>query len=942
MPILDIHLEQISSVQANLFSAISVSLCSFKAYFFFFFRWIGYRFPFLCLLLSIPGFSQEYSAPLDATVAEKIYLQLNSSVYATDQTIWFKAIVTDMRSHLPSQLSGVLYVDLIDPKEQVIEHKLIKLEHGLGSGSLELKEDYIHGRYLLRAYTQWNLNFGEEFMFKSYISLHGTSKDNIKNPYGPITMIKRNNGQYFLNGQLYPPNTTETNEKEIQVFLDWGGGKDTISVKRKGENNYPLGYEVPKKPDWLTLTFEDGQKFRHTETLVLNDSLPDVQFFPESGQLVHGLLNKIGFKAVGLDGMGRKIRGAVFDVLGNKVADFESNQLGMGIFSMIPDSAMTYHAKISVLTENNQTYTYPLPSIVSKGSIISVEKAENNIRINVSTNNLFGLAFVKVSCRDVDYYLAEGKLREGRMGFELAPEKLPDGIIVFTLMDSQKNPIAERLYFNESIEDRIELKLVTNKNLYERREETKLDIQVSEDNIEVPTCNMSVVVMNKEHWQHGTEENILTYFLLSSELRGEIEDPGYYFDGGNADRFNELDALFMTQGWRNYKYPVDRQGHSFFWPQPELAVKGTVRSLSPKKISVKDANITMITFNDEPSFHSRQLDSTGKYYFSLNNIYGTKMRVLLTAKDAEGKKSNFSISLDSLRTPKVNYEYKPTVRALSPIEKAVVAAKATRDQTRAAFDSLYGVTQLDEVVVEGYRLTPERQKAYRLFGEPDLVIEGDVLRSKEQKWSYGLYSILLFEYGDQVEIEQFSDGFMLAHIRGGRGEPTLLVVDGKLLTKEQYEFVPHMPPGIVESVELIKYAKFFAKQYLTVFPQTHPLEVPTLGHIISVYTKGGVGILGTDRSLPGTLDTSIMEFSPVKEFYAPKYNNPTAVDSQKPDLRSLIHWDPSIETNEGGKATINFYNGDISGEYIVIVEGIAKDGRIGYKAKTYRVGEGNP
>jgi hypothetical protein len=856
-----------------------------------------------------------------------------------DQTIWFKAIVTDMKSHQPSQLSGVLYVDLIDPKEEVIERKLIKLDHGIGNGSLELNNNYRPGRYLLRAYTQWNLNFGEEFMFKSYINLHGTSKGNNKNPIGPMTMIERNEGQLFLIGQIHPPSTAEASEKEIEVFLDWGSGKDTISLKRKGENNYPLGYEVPEKPDWLTLTFENSQKFRHTETIVLNDSLPDVQFFPESGPLVHGFLNKIGFKAVGFDGMGRKIRGVVFDSRGNKVADFESNHLGMGIFSMIPDRAMTYHAKISVLTENNQTYTYPLPSVVSKGSIISVEKAKNKIRINVSTNNLSGLAYVKVSCRDVDYYLAKGKLREGRLGFELAPEKLPDGIIVFTLMDRSKNPIAERLYFNESIENRIDIAMVTDKNLYERREETKLDIQVSEGNIEVPTSNMSVLVMNKDHWQHGTGETILSYFLLSSELRGEIEEPGYYFDGENANRFKYLDALLMTQGWRNYKYPVDRQGHSFFWPQPELAVKGTIRSLSPKKIPVKDANITMITFNDEPSFYSQQLDSTGKYYFSLNNIYGSKIRVLLSAKDAEGKRSNFSISLDSLRTPIVNYRSKPSVRTLSPIEKAVVAAKTTRDQTKAVFDSLYGVTQLNEVVVEGYRLTPERQKAYRLFGEPDLVIEGDVLRAKEKKWSYGLYSILLFEYGDQVEIEQFSDGFMLAHIRGGRGEPTLLVVDGKLLTKEQYEFVPHMPPGIVESVELIKYAKFFAKQYLTVFPETDPLEVPTLGHIISVYTKGGVGIHGTDRSLPGTLDTSIKGFSPVKEFYAPKYNNPTEADNQKPDLRSLIHWVPSIETNEAGKATINFYNGDISGEYIVIVEAIANDGRIGYQEKSYRVGE---
>ena len=257
-------------------------------------------------------------------------------------------------------------------------------------------------------------------------------------------------------------------------------------------------------------------------------------------------------------------------------------------------------------------------------------------------------------------------------------------------------------------------------------------------------------------------------------------------------------------------------------------------------------------------------------------------------------------------------------------------------------DPLYAVTQLDEVVVEGYRLTPERQKAYKQFGEPDVVIEGDILRSKERKWSYGLYSILMFEYGDQVTIEQFSDGFMLANIIGGRGEPTLLVVDGKLITKEQYEFMPHMPPGIVESVELIKYAKFFTKQFLTVFPETNPLKAPTLGHIISVYTKGGVGIHGTDRPAPGTLESTIEVFSPEKEFYAPKYDRKLPGDSQKPDLRSVIHWAPSIGVNEKGSVSSTFYNGDVTGDYVIIVEAISEDGHIGYQDMIYRVSDDAP
>jgi hypothetical protein len=703
-----------------------------------------------------------------------------------------------------------------------------------------------------------------------------------------------------------------------------------------------LDYEIPEKLDWITLTLDPGQGLRHTKTIVLNNPPLDLQFFPEGGEIIHGFRNKIGFKAVGLDGKGKMVQGEVLDAKSHKVASFKSNHLGMGFFYVEADSSSSYSANIVYSDSLGTEVTYPLPRVVSKGSILSAGRIKDKILIQVESNNLNDSVFIKASCRGMDYYLMEGPMRDGRFVYHKPSNKLPEGIIVFTLMDSNRNPLAERLYFNESGQDRLDISLSTDKEHYGRKEPIKLDIEVSGKGSAPITTDLSILAINKEHWHQGKGETIRSYFLLTSELRGEVEEPDHYFREDRPNSYNDLDALLLTQGWRRYKYPVKRQGAKFYWPQPALAVKGTVRSGFPKRQLVNGADISLVTFGKTPSFYTQETDSMGRFHFLLDDAYGKRMKILLNSKDQEGKKTNYTILMDTLNSPKVEYEPVISVEKVDPVARAVVRAQRERQKTEAIFDSLYGVTQLDEVVVEGYRLTPERQKAYKQFGEPDVVIEGDVLRSKERKWSYGLYSILMFEYGDQVTIEQFSDGFMLAHIIGGRGEPTLLAVDGKLLTKEQYESVPHMPPGIVESVELIKYAKFFVKQYLTVFPETDPLEAPKLGHIISVYTKGGVGIYGTDRPAPGTLESTIEVFSPEKEFYAPKYDRPVPEDSQKPDLRSLIHWSPSIKTDQDGKASASFYNGDIAGDYIIVVEAISSDGRIGYQEKMYRVGEGNP
>ncbi|MBJ6369352.1 hypothetical protein [Snuella sedimenti] len=888
------------------------------------------------LLFSNLSFSQEKEdSAMDLLIAEKVYLQLSSKVYAKDQTIWFKAIVVDTETTKPTNISGVLYVDLIAPNGEIVKHKLVKLNHGIGNGAFELHSDYGLGRYLVRAYTLWNRNFGDDFMFKSYVNIVDSLNKNSKQVLGDLVLVEKEQGQFVLTGELKPYRGNEKTKKAIKVYLDWGTGRDTLTIK--GKERYLMEYEVSNEADWIALNFDNGSGDCYSKTIAINSSCLDVNFFPESGKLVHGLQNKIGVKVLGFNGKGRCVVGKVFDDLGNLAATFKSNHLGMGAFFLKADSSRVYHAKVYSVNDIVHETLYPLPKVVSKGSNLSVLKDKDKVKLRVVSNCLNSNIYIKVSCRGVDYYIVEGVLQEGRLVAELPSCSLPEGIIVFTLLNDKQMPVAERLYFNESPKNRLSIALNTDKIAYKNREEIKLNIGVAgDDSLPLPETDISVLVINKEQWRKGLDETILSYFLLNSELRGEVEDPGYYFKKGSPIRFGDLDALLLTQGWRDYKYPIKRKDTSFFLPQPGLMVKGVVQAGGLKKKPAKDVGVTMLTFGDVSSIQNQISDTTGEFRFLLPDIYGDRTKVWLQARDTLGKKNNYTILLDRQRPPKVVYN--SAEEEGGDIVKKVVKAQSERKRVEKAFDSLYGVTQLETVLVKGYRMTPKQKNISKKYGEPDVIITGDEIRNKEKNWSYGLYSILLFNYGDQIEIEQFSDGFMLAHIKGGRNEPTLLMVDGRLLQKYEYEFVSNMPSEIVERVDLIKYAKFFKSRYLEVFPETNPLEAPYMGHIISIYTKGEVGIHGSAKPFPGTLNAAIDVFSPAKEFYAPRYDEPDA--SNMPlDLRSLIYWNHSVKTNQTGKAFETFYNGDIGGEYVIVVEVISKDGRIGYKESVYNVVE---
>ncbi|MEX0275321.1 MAG: hypothetical protein AB3N16_13180, partial [Flavobacteriaceae bacterium] len=281
------------------------------------------------IFLLLPLFSlAQWQGNVDVSLAEKVYLQLGAKVYASDQEIWFKAIVVDAQDHLPTTVSGVLYVDLINAKGKVVARRLVKLTSGLGSGSFELNGHYPAGRYLIRAYTQWNRNFGDDFIFENYVNIVAPSRaDN--SFINALTLTEQPSGEILLEAMIVPSVVDSLDKKRISIYLNLEQGQDTLDIKKR-KNGYPLVYKAPKNANWVTLTLGGNTYANHSETIVLGNNTMDVQFFPESGQLVHGLPNKIGIKALGMDGTGTMVSGAVFDQKGRRVTNFSCNHLGMG------------------------------------------------------------------------------------------------------------------------------------------------------------------------------------------------------------------------------------------------------------------------------------------------------------------------------------------------------------------------------------------------------------------------------------------------------------------------------------------------------------------------------------------------------------------------------------------------------------------------------------
>ncbi|KQB44320.1 Outer membrane receptor for ferrienterochelin and colicin [Flavobacterium daejeonense] len=869
----------------------------------------------------------------NASFAEKIYLQLDKKVYTNGDTVWFKCIVSNASENILSVLSNVLYVELIGADEVIRQKKLIKIENGIGQGSFDLDKKIPKGNYLIRAYTQWNQNFDTDFIFEEYIQVF-TNETTNSEPIPNIKLIKEETADDHLEVLFNPKVIDSLHKNKLIVYLSVDDKKDSLLLKKDKNDRYILDYDITKGSQFATLKMETENGKFYTKTVVLNKDYIDLQFFPESGQLVQGLTSKVAFKALDANGKGKIVEGDIIDENQTVLTAFKSNTLGMGLF-FIPnaDSTKNYYARLK-----SSSLKFKLPKVATTGTILSVNKQGDKVLVTALSNYLQNDSiYLRISFRGIELYEKKIHLNQGLYSSLIATTDIPEGIVVFTLLDHAKNPIAERLYFNEKPQSRIQIKLSTDKNTYAKRALTILNIETTNDGNEPIKANTSILVINKEELGNlqSLRQNILSYFLIDSELKGNIENPGYYFKN-ETKNFNDLEALMLTQGWSKYNYAKSYKSLSFI-PEKSLTVSGKVSKIFSETKGQKDIQLTMMTSGKNKGFYTQVTDSLGKFNFNLNDEYGKEIEVLIQTAKKSDKKTNNPIVIDYKIPPSIFFEHNKTVEQIDSIVAPFIRKSMKQKEIDDKLDLQFGSIVLNEVSITN-NSNPNRKKVTERYGKPKTVISGREILSKEQKWSYGLYSVLSFNYPDKVRIKQTEEGYLYASVHN---MPTVVMIDGILIPFTSYPHIPDISPSEITSFEIIEYANGFIDLYCQAHPEIQNCKAnPELlyGHIIAIYTHAGVGLSGAYKP-KGLTKTTIPVFSRLKEYYAPKYENIQPDNWQHPDIRSLVLWQPILKTNNSGKALASFYNTDNKGKMTIVVEAISEKGEIGYQELDYKVSD---
>ncbi|WBL24616.1 hypothetical protein [Zunongwangia sp. HGR-M22] len=888
----------------------------------------------ICLaLFNLPLIAQQDRIVSDAVYAEKIYLQTDRDHYLKETTIWFKALVLNNIDHKPSERSGVLHVDLIDPEHQIISHKLLKIVNGSGHNYFDLPRQISEGLYQIRAYTQWNRNFGQDFMYSKYINVHPKSSNN-EEIITNVEIVKKKEGD-FLKAIIQPEKLDSLQGRKIFVGLNFDGNKtDSIQLK-KNNDRFVLDYELLDDPSFVSIELFTENGFNANRTVSLEKEKIDLQFLPESGKMLTDHKNVLGIKALDFKGYGRYTEGIILDEDLDSITSFKTNDLGMGMIIFQPQKNKDYIAKIT--NTEGKVATYKVPKAVEKGATLSVRKTGNRIGFIATTTQTTDSLKIRCSFRGLNMFYIKGKITNGQFKTFVSSDKFPSGINCFTLLDANQNPVAERLFFNDLSKDAISIEVMGDQKEYHAREKTNLSIAVKDKNGNPVEAEFSVLSIANDHLRNSYKKrnSILPYFYLTSELRGEIEDPGFYFNRDDAYRFRDIDVLLLTQGWRNYKY--DTTAVSFdFNVEPILTIEGRVKSALFQKPK-ENVEMSLMSFGDTPILQTSKTDSLGYFYFNIDNLQDNSNEVVIQSKK-NGSKRNFDVELIPNEPPSISFQERLKIEKPDSVYSEIIKHERQNMQKINSYEIAEGITELDEVVLEAYDMTEERQKTADLAGKPDVVIKGSDIQEKEKGWSYGLYSVLLFNFPEDIQIQrdiQEPGAALRAKVMSGAGV-TIMMIDGIVVNNLNYPLIPNIPPSEVKSVEIIRFANNFSRLYTEAYPYANPLEIPPQGDVIAIYTHGKKGIFGAQKP-KGILRTSVNGFATSKTFYQPNYQNKDRLESEEPDLRTVIYWNPQVKHTGETPAEISFYNPDDVKEVLVIIEVITENGQIGYKEFLYPV-----
>lgn len=737
---------------------------------------------------------------------EKVYLHFDRSCYTAGETIWFRGWIKEASSLSLLSPSNFIYAELLDDHGEAVVRVKIKRTKNAFPGRIELPDHLETGYYTIRAYTLWQLNGDNDYLFNDRIRIIGSKKKKEKQSAEPSSDI-------------------------------------------------------------------------------------EISFWPESGRYFAGQNSVIGFKVVDKLGKSVDFRGFLVNDKGETLEPVRTSHDGMGAFSFLPQKDKIY----SVMDDSGKKYPLPLPS--EDGALLQLHIRSGRYYISALG---YGGGAASLLVRDATELRPIANINLDGKAATFVTEKsfFRPGINHFLLVDSLGQIMAERLFFVRDDEAPL-CKLEMNTFLPAPRALTKAVVSLNKpDGTPLDgNCSISVVRGTLKNWQQS--DGIASYMGLSSELKGNINKPYYYFDPEipEQERDAALDLLMMIQGWRYYdleKIAGTKDGNFAVKHARELAqeIRGSV---SGRRSSKMPENYSFTFMIPKHKFLHYMTVERGKYFIidSLDFQENTEMLINI-GKLPRGKRYLPKWDGDPVADSHI-YKPAPGFSREARIVSPTLSDMASGDTLQAA------------VVVASY-------------GNDDVLVFGRSYR--EDLSTYSDWTLIEFISMTKAAFEYDGENMYNRNKRRGITDSGESEDSSGLEEEDETGKVKLIVDDNEEAWWSYDLLRLEDLRTLSISTQADPIYGGD-GGVVHITLKPG----GVRRNIER--DPSLLYFVPLG-YQVPRYFESPRYDRGEDggyDNRNTILWAPDVALDRG-RATIEFCNSDKPDyPYVIRIEGMTSDGR---------------
>lgn len=639
-----------------------------------------------------------------------------------------------------------------------------------------------------------------------------------------------------------------------------------------------------------------------------------LQFFPESGDLVTGVESRVAFKATDVHGLPYNASGNIVDSKGKTITNFTSAHDGMGFFVLKPEPKEKYKATWKDAAGKAQQTA--LPEAKDDGVVLRLEQDAAGINFTLSrpvTGSAHdGVVQVVGQMQQQLVYLANGNLSKSETVRGNIPiENIPSGIIQVTVFDGKDKPLAERIIFVNKPDYYFITDLNSALKSTDKRKKNVFQIDVPD----TLRTNLSVSVTDADiNPQQKGEEDIFSNILLTSDIKGYVHNPGYYFSSEADTVVAHLDLVMMTNGWRRFKWEEVLAGKFpkiTHMPGDYITLKGQVNGLTKSQLTGKeltgileiDKKQDFLNIPVEPdgqfSLPGLIFFDTAKLYYQFNN---DKDKVL-TSRAGFDVKSNLLRSLVPFKAD-TNTLY----RLVLPGQNVLAKNKDLADKNTAVLDARRKVQTLEAVTVTGRQKSKkelmEEQYTSGMFsgGDGYTFIMDDDIAAK------GALSVLQYLQGRVAGLQITGQGAQMNMSWRG-GTPTLFLNE----MQSDVNMIQNLSMSDIAMVKVFR-------------PPFYGAPGGGSGGAIAVYTRKGAPVNNAD--FKGLDFSKIPGYSATKEFYSPDYSKYDERHTDA-DYRSTLYWNPFVLTDKDSRRILfTFYNNDVTRRFRIVVEGCNENGQL--------------